>query len=39
MHPRYQRLFPGDAAQKLQIFRDPAALPPLTFVAGGNPVR
>jgi phosphatidate phosphatase APP1 len=38
-HERYQRLFPGDAAQKLQVFRDPAALPPLSSIAGGNLVR
>lgn len=38
-HERYQRLFPGDAAQKLQVFRDPAALPPLSSIAGGNPGR
>jgi phosphatidate phosphatase APP1 len=38
-HPRYQRLFPGDAAQKVQVFRDPAALPPLSSTAGGNRVR
>ena len=38
-HPRYQHLFQGDAAQKLQVFRDPAALPPLSSVAGGNPLK
>jgi phosphatidate phosphatase APP1 len=35
-HPRYQQLFQHDAAQKLLIFRDPAALPPLSSVAGGG---